>query len=1654
MRYPRPCVSPVVFLIFLLSLAMLLPGSARANEPVPNDWKWGSLQPPSVDPERDEVALAVRGHRIDQDFGKALDLLEEGLARDPRDDVLLDEYTSIWDAVRLSWAPEARELMARLERMLADLPEAARLYVRGRNLYLASNLREARAQFEKAAELAPDWSAPRLRGLLARYYMLDADESCHQVMNDMLADPQVSWRVVVELLWNRNFRQRHSEAAQKALAAWRDNEWGPYREARIGVSEAHGRVFSGRISQEELLAVIDELIEKYGTQAHEARRDLLETLTQTMPWDRFLALLEDRGWSMDRDFLLRAEARRQILLGADRLAMETFRQLRWPRERDRSVYIEKARNYLPADRFREEFEAYEALDILDRYAVDFRGETWEWYGEDDRAGILWNRLDRTHPLDAIQMRLVANIQSRPADTIALADSVATLGAPFMTFEPFRLAALEMAEGTTTEAQWEAAFHPFANAWWGTRRVAAAYLQGDLAKGNALGARLLEDPFIDIGDIGTLFEYAIQQEQEELADLCLAAWQERVPDTPFLRYRRFRKVLTLGKAEDAADLLPGIFVGSEVPLGLATELIRVASFLERDDLADVWLAAMREAAPGGLQTRLVAADLELVRGNHHESEKICQAILEEMPEQGHARRMLASATGSVDAIETWKEEGRAHDFVGLDLDYEDIGWMVEAAGDLPTEIPEEEARVLLERMSVDIPNVEEAYARQRRVLQPLTKSSCQALAMQEISFDADQGIPRVLVARVVRADGTSEEIGRDNIYVGGAQDGGIDVSESRKLMVPVPNLKKGDVIDLVWESSYRAMVVEGAAHQFYFFDSLPAVRKQYDIRYRKNLPIQVVSEGELDERPAREEGGAVIRTFEMRDAPALKWAPYSVEFTLRYPWAGYTTFGSWDKVAGDFAEVFWDRVEVTPEVEELARELTDGVKGKDAKIEALFEFVAREINSVAIELGAGRWVPTRAGEVLGRGYGDCKDKSALLLSLLRAVDIEGETVLIGTSPGPEPRKSFPNFHAFDHVLIYLPGWHGGRYLDPTLGRACARDIPDEDAGMGVLRIDAGGRGKLDRVPMPGPEARGRTVTADVWVDEGGRTATISLESTFRGKLAGELATVAEWPSEEDRKRIFVENCGLKLWGSCKLLEYSYAPSGCGEMTLRGTFRDTVWAGPQVNSVDFALHTNINENYVFSAGDTRDLDVAHLRPHRNRARFRIFHRNGWQPLDRNATLKIDNEYLAGRVEYKTEEEDGQPYLLQEMEFQLKKDFIPQEDYADFFRDWLAIDSAQGQGLTYTRILDEEQIAELMAMAAEDPDDYQFSIQAVRRILGSDYGGSRLDEGAIRRRAASMQLLQPLLEAPDGPSLAFLMAAAIQVKSHRFVRADSLVDESLRRDPGCTDCLQMSRYLKSELRDLEAELACLDRLLQASAEQEYVYQKAGCLIKLGREEEADRLFRRLAIVNATTDTTKVAITRLTAYYSLPDLEKAGEQIEVLREVLPPEYIRYMEAGHLMEAGDFAGAAEMYRELWSEDPTSDDLCNNLAWCYALCGEKLEDALTLGRATVNRSQGGTSSQNTLAVVLLRKGEWKEGRRLLRDLYDNDDRPSNRLVNGGFLALALYEKGDRDEALALWRSLEGMPGDPFWRAAMQKAVQQVEAGGEPYSAFFSNWQGD
>jgi hypothetical protein len=172
-------------------------------------------------------------------------------------------------------------------------------------------------------------------------------------------------------------------------------------------------------------------------------------------------------------------------------------------------------------------------------------------------------------------------------------------------------------------------------------------------------------------------------------------------------------------------------------------------------------------------------------------------------------------------------------------------------------------------------------------------------------------------------------------------------------------------------------------------------------------------------------------------------------------SGLKTFATWN----DVAKWLWDLSEPQRQpdgpIAAKATELARNCPTELDRLRAIGRF-AQSVNYVSIQTGIGRgggYKPHSAPEIMAKFYGDCKDKTNLMRSLLTVLEIHTYPVAVYAFDRNYVRSDWPSPQQFNHAIIAVKV--GDETAAPSvvehreLGRLLLFDPTDEHTPLGDI-----------------------------------------------------------------------------------------------------------------------------------------------------------------------------------------------------------------------------------------------------------------------------------------------------------------------------------------------------------------------------------------------------------------------------------------------------------------------------------------------------------------------------------------------------------------------------------------------------------------------------
>ena len=346
---------------------------------------------------------------------------------------------------------------------------------------------------------------------------------------------------------------------------------------------------------------------------------------------------------------------------------------------------------------------------------------------------------------------------------------------------------------------------------------------------------------------------------------------------------------------------------------------------------------------------------------------------------------------------------------------------------------------------------------------------------------------VLYTRVRKPDGTTIDTPSSDIQ---ELDSAVSreapmYTDQREKHIAVKSLGIGDLLEVSLRWTIHDAVAQG--HFWFdhdFFKAGICLREELEINVPATPPVKLTVSIPASEMT--EGGGRRTYTFHtshLKKGEEEEMPAWERDFAgAPPPSIRLSSFTSWADVGAWYGGLQQPRVRVTPEIRAKADELIKGKSSDSEKIRAIYDFVASRFRYIGVDLGAGRYTPHSAEEVLANRYGDCKDKHTLFAALLEAAGIRAFPALVTSGYKLDP--SMPSGSLFDHVITAIPQGDSFLFLDTTPEVApfgmLLRQLRDREA----LVISSDAPAKLVRTPSDPPFLSGEKYQMDSSIDLNG------------------------------------------------------------------------------------------------------------------------------------------------------------------------------------------------------------------------------------------------------------------------------------------------------------------------------------------------------------------------------------------------------------------------------------------------------------------------------------------------------------------------------------------------------------------------------------------
>lgn len=362
----------------------------------------------------------------------------------------------------------------------------------------------------------------------------------------------------------------------------------------------------------------------------------------------------------------------------------------------------------------------------------------------------------------------------------------------------------------------------------------------------------------------------------------------------------------------------------------------------------------------------------------------------------------------------------------------------------------------------------SFKRQMRLV--TDRAGLEGAAQQQIIFDPESetlAIHRVAVWRDGQMIDRTRQADIDILRREASLDSGI-LNGQRTALVRISDVRVGDVVDLAWSWEQTGGVWRGVySADFSLGWSVPVALTRVKLVMPAATPLMARSENGASQAREARQGEWLVREWRAEDPNPVFKPDRTPDWWNPWAQVSVSTMANWQAV------VDWERplyagdvslpADYAAKVDAIAAATADPAK----RTIAALRLVQDSIRYTSLSIGAGGYVPRAPAVTIASGFGDCKDKTQLLIATLARLGIQAWPALTDMDAGTVLDRRLPDASAFDHVIVLARVNGRDHWLDPT--RTHQGGMLDTLAPLpyGFALPVRPGQGRLERIANPVP-----------------------------------------------------------------------------------------------------------------------------------------------------------------------------------------------------------------------------------------------------------------------------------------------------------------------------------------------------------------------------------------------------------------------------------------------------------------------------------------------------------------------------------------------------------------------------------------------------------
>ena len=315
--------------------------------------------------------------------------------------------------------------------------------------------------------------------------------------------------------------------------------------------------------------------------------------------------------------------------------------------------------------------------------------------------------------------------------------------------------------------------------------------------------------------------------------------------------------------------------------------------------------------------------------------------------------------------------------------------------------------------------------------------------------------------------------------------------SLSAILNVSDVRTGDILDYSYTIYGFNPLNKKFSSSFYLNDINPIGKINVTILSPNVLDYKAIN---LDIEPTITKKGHLHKyNWLTTNTKKVDYEEYTPSWKLIYGSVFVSEYKSWKEVVDWGLNLYNINNKTGKALDDKIKEIDTKYVSEGDKIKATLNFVQNDIRYLGLEFGIGGYKPFAPSTVFKRRFGDCKDKSFLMVTMLKKMGIEAYPMFVSTYLKQTIKTLLPSPKFFDHCVVKVIKDRSNYYYDPTIsnqgGDYDSTHFPNYKYGLVIQQ----GNDDFDEI---NPYSENKIETIEEYsLDTIGKGATLKVETTY-------------------------------------------------------------------------------------------------------------------------------------------------------------------------------------------------------------------------------------------------------------------------------------------------------------------------------------------------------------------------------------------------------------------------------------------------------------------------------------------------------------------------------------------------------------------------------